>query len=205
MTRAASSWPASAMRAARVSPDLSSAKVRVSDTVMIAMRTGTKAMLSSIPGIADDGGGRRRSGRCGRTRRGRQRRLCRRMIDRPAAGGGLVEAGRGVAHAAIVHPVIHEHALYVDAGLEDADALDEGQRIVFLAEACVLPARHAGGAGVVGGGHVDEIAAVLVEQIGEVALAERHVERRVVERCGGTGAAELHGGRWHELHQAACA
>ena len=39
---AATSWPAAAIISARVSPDLSSAAARVSDTVSTAMRTGMK-------------------------------------------------------------------------------------------------------------------------------------------------------------------
>ena len=40
--------PASAMRAASVSPDLSSASVRVSETVSTAMRTGMKERFGSM-------------------------------------------------------------------------------------------------------------------------------------------------------------
>src|ERR1700710_3250195 len=89
MVRAARMWPASAIRAASVSPDLSVDASRVSDTVMMAMRTGTNLMLSSIPGIADDcGAGVRRGRRRGVDgRRTRRRRLGRGMGDRPIAGG----------------------------------------------------------------------------------------------------------------------
>src|SRR5689334_22662237 len=48
MARASSLWPASATRAASVSPDLSSASVRVSDTVSTAIPTGMKERVSSF-------------------------------------------------------------------------------------------------------------------------------------------------------------
>src|SRR5258707_748275 len=117
------------MRPASVSPDLSLAASRVSDTVMTAMRTGTKATLSSIPGIAVHCVGWRRGDR-GRARR---RRLRGRNIDRPLSGRRRVEARRQLAHATAVHPVIHEQALYIGARLRDANAFDEEERVVFLA------------------------------------------------------------------------
>jgi hypothetical protein len=48
IARAATRWPASAMRAASVSPDVSSDVVRVSDTVSTAMFTAMKLRLSSM-------------------------------------------------------------------------------------------------------------------------------------------------------------
>src|SRR5258708_14637380 len=97
------------MRWASVSPDLSLAVSRVSDTVMTAMRTATKATLSSIPGIADHRVGWR-SGDGWRARRGRLRG---RDIDRPLSGRRRVEARPQLAHATAIHPVIHEQALYI--------------------------------------------------------------------------------------------
>ncbi len=47
MARAASSWPAAWIISARVAPDLSSASVRVSETVSTAMRTGMNGRLGS--------------------------------------------------------------------------------------------------------------------------------------------------------------
>src|SRR3546814_18280447 len=57
MARAFSTWPASEIRAASVSPDLSSAGVRVSDTVSTAMPTGMKGRLSSIRFMSRSGNG----------------------------------------------------------------------------------------------------------------------------------------------------
>jgi hypothetical protein len=44
-------WPSAASSSASVEPDLSSAGVRVSDTVSTAMRTGMNGRLSSIRGM----------------------------------------------------------------------------------------------------------------------------------------------------------
>ncbi len=59
MARAASSWPAAAMRSASVSPERSSAAVRVSETVSTAIRKGWNGTgLVNSPGHRTDAFGR---------------------------------------------------------------------------------------------------------------------------------------------------
>src|SRR6185295_3081167 len=174
--RAASTCPASLIRAASVSPDLSLAASRVSETVSTAMRTGTNAMLSSIPGIADNRV-RRRVDR----RRPWRRWLHRRIVMWPLAGSGRVQTWRRLAHAAAVHPVIHQEPLHIGARFRDANAFDEEKRIILLAGARIDPAGQLHRTGIVGGGNLDEIAAIGIEQARDVTLAQRHIVGRVVQ------------------------
>src|ERR1700678_409257 len=106
-------WPASLMRAASVSPDVSLDASRVSETVSTAMRTGTKATVSSMrcEGIADDQGSGRLFWQGRRPRR--NRRAC--MISRPQAFGRFVERRRTLLRALGVHPVIGHHIFDVAA------------------------------------------------------------------------------------------
>src|ERR1043166_312096 len=124
------------MRASSVSPEVSVEESRVSDTVITAMRTGTKARVSSMRegGIADEGvgGGIRLLGLLRQRRGGRKRRKRRAMrpVVRPIAGGGLVQRRGGLAHALAVHPVVSHEPLHIGASLRRRHALDEQQRIV---------------------------------------------------------------------------
>src|SRR5437763_328254 len=95
MRRAATRWPAAAISSASVSPDRSSAALRVSDTVSRAMLTARKGRDSSRRGMAQDLVGRDvESG-----------------IDRPEPGGKPVEIGGLLAEAETVDPVIGQDAL----------------------------------------------------------------------------------------------
>ena len=156
------------MRAASVSPEVSVDASRVSDTVITAMRTGTKARAWArrcvVGGVVIVvvlvGVGRRR----------RRRGLNRRMIGRPGSVRDFVETGRGAVAAAVVHPVIGQEALDVGTGLGRAHAFDEHQRVVFLAVARGQPLRNLQRSGIVGGAQLDEVAVVAIEQLGDVAL-----------------------------------
>src|SRR5271154_6265963 len=108
-------WPASLIRAASVSPDVSLDSSRVSETVRTAMRTGTKGTLSSIGSccIAHHHVLHGRSGR----RIG--------PIFRPIALGRLVERRRIFAGSTSIHPIIGKHTLDVVARLAGRHALDE--------------------------------------------------------------------------------
>src|SRR5215469_1889304 len=114
MRRATTRWPALAASSASVAPDLSSASVRVSETVRIAMLTGRKGRVSSIRGIGATWSARRiESG-----------------IGGPVAGRKRVEIRRRLPQAHAVDPVIRKHALNVAVRLLVGDALDEEQRVV---------------------------------------------------------------------------
>src|SRR5215813_8090527 len=114
MRRATTRCPALAASSTSVAPDLSSASVRVSETVRIAMLTGRKGRVSSIRGIPATLSARRiESG-----------------IGGPAAGRKGIEVGRRLSQAHPVNPIIREHPLHVSVGLLVRDALHEKQRIV---------------------------------------------------------------------------
>src|SRR4249920_735228 len=96
------------MRAASVSPETSSAGLRVSDTVMIAIRTGTNACVSSIRWdvvilfLFGDG------------RRGRGSGLPRRLVGGPAARSRFRQCRRIEPQPPPVHPVIGQQPLDVE-------------------------------------------------------------------------------------------
>src|SRR5512135_950578 len=144
---------------------------------MMAIRTGTNAIFSSLPGIAYH----RVFGRSRDSRRRRCRWLHGWMIDRPLSGRRRVEAGSGLAHAATIHPVIHQEAFHVGARFSHANAFDEEQSVVFLAGASIDPSRKFHRTGVVGGWNLDQVAPVLVEQLRDVALAKRQVVFGVIQ------------------------
>src|SRR5271155_5690220 len=125
-------WPASLMRAASVSPDVSLDSSRVSETVRTAMRTGTNATDSSIGccGIAYDHILRRRRILCSIA-----------AVLRPFAESRLVQRGRLFASPPCVHPIIRQNALDVVARLHRRHALDEEKRILHHGAARTHPAR----------------------------------------------------------------
>src|ERR1051326_1277649 len=113
MRRATTRWPALVARSMRVAPDLSSASLRVSETVRIAMLTGRKRRVSSIRGIGGTlSAWRIQSG-----------------IGGPVAGRKRVEIGGGLPEANAVDQIIRQHPLNVSVCLSVGDALDEEQRI----------------------------------------------------------------------------
>src|ERR1700678_3539217 len=125
-------WPASLMRAASVSPDVSLDSSRVSETVRTAMRTGTKGTVSSIGccGIAYDHILRRRRVLCSIA-----------AIFRPFAESRLIERRRLFAISARIHPIIGQDALDVIARLHRRHAFDEEKRVLHHGAACSHPAR----------------------------------------------------------------
>ena len=122
-------WPAAAMRAASVSPEVSSAALRVSDTVSTAMLTGMKGRLSSMRAMGCSGrpapsvqaGGRFLGGSRG-------------MIARPVADGEFVQARRGQAQPGGVDPGVGERARHEGARLVQRDRLDEQQRVAVVVD-----------------------------------------------------------------------
>src|SRR6185437_17177891 len=101
--RAPSLWPSRVSISISAWPDLSSASVRVSEIVRIAMLTGRKGRVSSIlPGIgavtALNGGALRR-------------RAVISGIGRPLAASKRVEIGHRLAQTLAVDPVIRQHFL----------------------------------------------------------------------------------------------
>src|SRR5216110_325469 len=108
MWRATTRWPALVASSMRVWPDLSSASLRVSETVRIAMLTGTKGRVSSMRGIgATVSAWRIQSG-----------------IGGPVAGLKRVEIGGRLPPAHAVAPIIRQHSLDVSVRLPVGDALD---------------------------------------------------------------------------------
>src|SRR5690242_15857302 len=105
--RAATRCPPATIRSARVWPDLSSAAVRVSETVRTAILTARKGRVSSILGMATI--------RLPDIERG---------IGRPPSGGKRVEIGRRLAQPLAIDPIICQHALGEDARLLHRNALD---------------------------------------------------------------------------------
>src|ERR1700760_529537 len=102
-------------------PDLSSASVRVSETVRIAMFTARKGRVSSIlPGIKTVTG--LNGGALGR-------RVCAVVsgIGRPLTASKRVEIGHRLTQALAIDPIIGKHFLREDARLFRGDALDEEQ------------------------------------------------------------------------------
>src|SRR5689334_16679742 len=140
MRRATTRWPALLASSTSVAPDLSSASVRVSETVRIATLTGRKGRLSSIRGI---GATLPAEGILS-------------GIGGPVAGRKRVEVGSPLPQAHAVDPVVREHALHVAVRLLVGDALDEEQRIV-LDVVGREPFRDRAGAGVIGGGYQQQI------------------------------------------------
>src|SRR6185312_10285417 len=125
------------MRSTSVWPDLSSASLRVSDTVKTAMLTARNGRVSSILGMATiirDG------------------RAVLRDIGRPVTRGKRVECGRRLVEAQPVDPIIRQHPHRIDARLGPGHALEEEQGIVAQSGLGRRPPRRRGGAVIVGDG-----------------------------------------------------
>src|SRR6185437_2578448 len=142
-------WPASRTRASRISPETSFSRVRVSETVITAMRTGmnSRGCCSGMD----------------RPRSVRSRTRCGLAVGRPSAGRGLVEAGRRLAQAAMIHPHVGHHPLDVITRLGQWDGLDEKQRIVVVV-AERLPFGEIAFARIVRGGNAEEIAVLPLQE-----------------------------------------
>src|SRR5471030_2587448 len=124
IARPASRWPSRWISSASALPDLSSASVRVSETVRTAIWTGWKGRLSSIRpawGRLAVGGGE----------------SILRLIDRPAARRNMVEAGGGLTEALLVDPDIGHDAFHEVARLVLGQALHEQKRIAGIV--CASP------------------------------------------------------------------
>ena len=165
-------------RAASASPEVSFEASRVSETVSTAMRTGTKAIDSSMRcgGIADQGVAGRRLGVCSGATLTETPSLV--LIVRPLALRRFVERGRIGFGALCVQPIIRHHVLDVVARLRIGNALDEEQRIVGEIGPRTEPARQRRRPGVVGGGKLEQISVRLFHQILQIALAETQIVRR---------------------------
>src|SRR5690348_17282286 len=123
MRLAAMRWPAAVARSTRVRPDLSDASSRVSETVRIAMLTGTNGRLSSIVGdTAFTAIVHIESG-----------------IDRPMALGKRIEVGRRLTETHTIDPVVRHHALRESARFRNREGFDEQQRIGAIIDHRGLP------------------------------------------------------------------
>src|SRR5665213_2539032 len=105
-------WPSRPIISASERPDLSSASVRVSETVRIAMLTERKGRVSSILGMTDLG----------------PRAVVLRGIDRPLAGGKRIKIRSGLAQAQPIDPIIRQDLVNEEPGLAVGNAFDEQQR-----------------------------------------------------------------------------
>src|SRR5690606_15885639 len=114
--------PAASSRLTSAWPDVSSASVRVSETVRTAIRTGTKGREASIPGIV-----------CNLVLA-----LIQWLIFRPLAARNLVEARQVLLHAMAVNPEVGQHALDENARLPARQGLDKEEGIVAIFR-CRLP------------------------------------------------------------------
>src|SRR3569623_1195063 len=139
--RSARIWPALAKRATSVSPERSSASVRVAEPRRTAMRTGRNAALASI------GTGDRRGGAVGTETDGGRARQPREA--RPQALRQCAAARRGAAAGlALVHPVIAQHGRHIPARFPIRDRFDVEQRVAAIAHLRV-PQGDRGRAGVI--------------------------------------------------------
>src|SRR3989344_9208825 len=172
IARSARMWPAPPSRTTSVSPDRSSAALRLSEMVRTAMRTGLKARLSSI-GIGEAAGV------------GQLHPVLGIGEARPFALCQRGAADRGLALLRFVHPVVAQHDADIAARFPIGDRFDVEQRIALVAD-LGLPARDRRGAGVVRRDHFRQLAAgrTVAAEIFEVALAEVHVDRRGLEVAG---------------------
>src|SRR5215469_13947070 len=174
--RAASLWPSRVSMSISAWPDLSSASLRVSETVRIAMLTGRKGRVSSIlPGIEAVTG--LHGGALGR-------RAVVRGIGRPSTASKRIEIGHRLAQTLAIDPIIRQHFLREDARLFHGDALDEKQRIVAVFGMGRLPARGRRRSLVIGRCEEDQIVADMrvAEQELHIFLRQHQIVFRVVER-----------------------
>src|SRR5690606_17782759 len=114
--------PAASSRLTSAWPDVSSASVRVSETVRTAIRTGIKGREASIPGIV-----------CNLVLA-----LIQGLIFRPLAARDLVEARQILLHAVAVNPEVRQHALDKNACLPAWQGFDKEKRVVAILR-CRLP------------------------------------------------------------------
>src|SRR6185437_16837862 len=174
--RAPSLWPSRVSMSISAWPDLSSASLRVSETVRIAMLTGRKGRVSSIlPGIEavtglNGGAFRHRAVVSG--------------IGRPFTGSKRVEIGHRLAQALAVDPVIRQHFLGESARLFRGDALDEEQRVVAIFGMRRFPTRGRRWPLIIGGGEHDQIVADtrVAQQELHIFLRQHEVVFGIVER-----------------------
>src|SRR3546814_2508767 len=99
----------------RRSPDLSSARVRVSEMVRTAMLTGTKGSLSSIRAIQRDLGTGYVQG----------------FVARPVSARQLFQRRRRLAQAMAVDPPVGQHPFDEEACTLRGQSLDAPQRSAF--------------------------------------------------------------------------
>ena len=92
------------------------------------------------------------------------------------AGGEIVQAGGRQVQAGGVDPRVDQGVVDEGAGFVDRNGFDEQQRIAIVMDR-LLPALEISGTGIIAGQHADQIVvdAVLVRQIGDVALADFEV------------------------------
>src|SRR3972149_11369265 len=100
ISRAATAWPAAAISSAKVRPDLSSSRVRVSETVRTAILTGRNGLLSSIRVIDVNGAGSQILGF-----------VVQGNVARPVPGGNLVQRRQPLTQAQAIYPQVGQHPL----------------------------------------------------------------------------------------------
>src|SRR5487761_1792141 len=200
MRLAAMRWPALVARSTSVRPDLSDASSRVSETVRIAMLTGTKGRLSSIVGdtaftavVYVESG-----------------------IDRPAALGKRVEISRRLAETQAINPIIGHHAFGEGARFGDGERLQEHQRIAAVVGHGDLAVLDRTGAAVISEREEQQVAldVLVVEQRPDIFLRQHQVGLGIGQLLAlslaiGNVLPQLRRHRArrrrHKLHQAACA
>src|SRR6185437_15651477 len=183
---AATLWPSRTIMSARLRPDLSSASVRVSETVRTAILTGRNGRDSSIFGMADRG----------------LRAVVESGIDRPLAGGKCVQIWRRLSQPQPVNPIVRHHLMDEQPGFAVGNSLDEQQRVAILAR--VLDARERVGAAIIGHREIEQVAVdpVVVEQLDDILLGQRQVDGGIRNRAMNAGMSRHRARRArHELHQ----
>src|SRR6185437_6116223 len=174
--RAPSLWQSRVSMSISAWPDLSSASLRVSETVRIAMLTGRKGRVSSILPVIEavtglNGGAfRHRAVVSG--------------IGRPFTGSKRVEIGHRLAQTLAVDPVIRQHFLREDARFFRRDALDEEQRVVAIFGMRRFPARRRRRSLVIGRGEEHEIVFDMrvAQQELHIFLRQHEIVFGIVER-----------------------
>src|SRR3546814_8695196 len=168
--RAARMWPALVRSALRVSPERSSAVLRLSEMVRTAMRTGRNGRLSSI-------------GMAKATRRGQPDAILAVGEAWPFALRERGAADRCFALLRFVHPVVAQHRTDIAAGFPIRDGFHVQQRVAIVVN-LALPPRDRRGAGVIGGDNLGQQPAGrgFAAAILQVALTEIHVDRGGLER-----------------------
>src|SRR4051794_38812848 len=176
IARAAILCPALTMRSARVSPDVSLAAVRVSDTVRTAMLTGMKGRLSSRRAMDRASGWSCAGSVQARHQEGHFALMIKWREAGKLAGGQIVEAGRRQMHAGRVDPGISQDVGDEATCFRNRNGFDEQQRVVVVVNVRA-PTQKIAGTGIIAGQHADQIVvdAVLPRQVGDVVLADLKV------------------------------